>query len=160
MAEAWGSTFGFNGRKNRRKFGTRDGDPMRKIVGWGTLILLGSLTLFETLILCLGQFGFDFAQGGPESRGLQYGWLALACKAIGLGISRRTGLLMIGGGLIDWTYSILLQMHGQHQSLGAALTNSLLDGAYVLLAVIYIVVTRRWWVRASRAEDKQEATEH
>jgi hypothetical protein len=48
-------------------------------------------------------------------------------------------------------------MHGQHQSLGAALSHSPLDGAYLLLAVIYIVVTQRWWAsRGSRILSKSE----
>jgi hypothetical protein len=115
---------------------------MRRAVGWVTLILLGALTIFEGLVLCLGQFGSDFTQGGAEPRGLQYGWLALVCKVVGLGISRKTGLLMIVGGLIDWIYAMVIQMHGHGQSLGAALSNSPLDGAYVLLAVIYIVVAQ------------------
>lgn len=122
---------------------------MRKTLGWVTLILLGALTVFEALILCLGQFGSDFTQGGPEPRSLQYGWLALVCKVVGLGISRRTGLLLLVGGLIDWIYALFIQMHGHHQALGAAISNSPLDGAYVLLAVIYIVATQRWWASSS-----------
>ena len=117
---------------------------MRKAAGWVTLISLGALTLFDALILCLGQFGHDFTQGGPEPHGLRYGWLALVCKVVGLGISLRTGLLMLVGGLIDWLYSVVfIQMQSQHQSLGNAVSNSPLDGVYVLLAVVYIVVTGR-----------------
>lgn len=131
---------------------------MKNVIRWVTLICLGALTLFEAFILCLGQFGFDFTQGGPEPHGLQYGWLALACKIVGLGVSRRTGVLMIVGGLIDWIYAILLSMQGQHLPFVNALLNSPLDGAYLLLAVIYIVVTGRWWVKASRPVDDQIET--
>jgi hypothetical protein len=124
---------------------------MRKTIGWLTLILLGALTLFDALILCLGQFGHDFNQGGAEPHGLRYGWLALVCKVVGLGISLRTGLLMIVGGLLDWVYGVVfIQMQGQHQSLGNAVSNSSLDGIYVVVAVTYILVTGRWGIRMSR----------
>jgi len=134
---------------------------MKKAVEWITLILLGALTLFETLILCLGQFGTDFTQGGPEPRGLGYGWLVLICKFVGLGISRRTGLLMLAAGIIDWLYSVVfIQMQSQHRSFVDALSRSPLDGAYLLLALIYVVVSGRWWVTASRSSGSAAVTEH
>lgn len=120
---------------------------MKKTMEWITLILLGALTLFETLILCLGQFGTNFTQGGPEPRGLQFGWLVLICKIVGLGISRRTGLLMLAAGLFNWLYSVIfIQMQAQHQSFSVALSKSPLDGAYLILVLLYIVVSGRWWV--------------
>ena len=120
---------------------------MRKTVGWVVLILLGALTLFDALVLCLGQFGHDFTQGGAEPRGLRYSWLALACKVLGLGISLRTGLLMMVGGIIDWLYSVIfIQMQSQHQSLGNAMSNSPLDGIYLVLAAIYLLTTGRWGI--------------
>jgi hypothetical protein len=131
---------------------------MKNVIGWIMLICLGALTLLDASILCLGQFGFEFNQGGAIPRGLQYGWLALACKVVGLGVSRRTGVLMIIGGLIDWTYSIFLPMQSQHMPFVTALSNSPLDGAYLLLAVIYIVVTGRLWVKPTHAVNERIET--
>jgi hypothetical protein len=115
---------------------------VKKTFGWITLTLLGGLTLFEVLMLCLGQFGTSFTQTGPEPHGLQCGWFALVCKVGGLGISRKTGLLMLVGGLVDWTCALIVEMRSQHQTLGSALSSSQFYGIYVLLAVIYIIVSQ------------------
>jgi len=134
---------------------------MKKIIEWIILILLGVLTLFETLILCLGQFGTDFTQGGPEPHGLQFGWLVLICKIVGLGISRRTGLLMLAAGLFNWLYSVVfIQMQAQHQSFGVALSKSPLDGAYLILALLYIVVSGRWWVTTTASSGSAAMSQH
>lgn len=92
---------------------------------------------------------------------MRYGWLALVCKVVGLGISLRTGLVMIVGGLIDWVYSVvIIQMQGQHQSLSNAVSNSPLDGVYVIIAVIYVLVTGRWGIGKSGARDQETVAEH
>ena len=124
---------------------------MKKLLAWITLGLLGVLTIFDALILYLGQFGFDFTQGGSEPKGLQIGWFALVCKVVGFAMFRKTGLLMVVGGLIDWIYAIILQMHGQHHPLGTALSNCPLDGVYVFLAGIYSIVNQRWRLIASKS---------
>jgi hypothetical protein len=113
-------------------------------MGWITLSLLGALTLFEAMILCLGQFGFEFVEGGPEPRVLEFAWFVLVCKVIGLGVSRRTGLFMVIVGVSDWIYGIFFQVQDQHQSLHAALSGSVLNIAYALLAIIYTIVAKRW----------------
>jgi hypothetical protein len=134
---------------------------MKTVAGWITLVLLAVVTLFEGLLLYLGQFGFDFTQGGPEPLGLRYEWLLLLSKLVGLGISRRTSLLMLAAGLADWVFGIVfLRMHSQHESLGAALSDSWVTGAYVLLAVIYIVITGRWWIDAQRARGEKGVAGH
>lgn len=125
---------------------------MKTAAGWITLVLLAVVTLFEGLLLYLGQFGFDFTQGGPEPLALLCAWLLLLCKLVGLGVSRRTGLLMLAAGLADWVFGIVfLRMHSQHESLGAAISDSWITGAYVLLAVIYIVITGRSKAAITRA---------
>ena len=134
---------------------------MKTAAAWITLVLLAVITLFEGLLLYLGQFGFDFTQGGPEPLGLRYEWLLLLCKLAGLGISRRTGLLMFAAGLADWVFNIVfLRMHSQHESLITALSDSWVTAAYVLLTIIYIAITGRWWINSQRARDEKVVPAH
>ncbi len=117
---------------------------MKTATGWITSVVLAVVTLFDWLLLYLGQFAFDFTQGGPEPVGLRYEWLLLLCKLVGLGVSRRTGLLMLAAALADGVFGIaFLHMHSQHESLGAAISDSWITGAYLPLAVIYVVITGR-----------------
>jgi hypothetical protein len=51
-------------------------------------------------------------------------------------------------------------MQGQHQSLGNAISNSPLDGVYLVLAVIYILVTGRWGIGTSETSGRKTVTEH
>lgn len=117
---------------------------MRTAVGWITLICLGLLTVFEGLLLALGQFGHDFNNGGPNPLSLQFGWVMLVLKIGALVISRRSGVPLLLVGLLDWICGIVFfQMHIRHLSFGAALGDSWLDVSFVLLAVVYVVATSR-----------------
>lgn len=134
---------------------------MKTAAGWITLVLLAGVTFLEGLLLYLGQFGFDFTQGGPAPLALRCAWLLLLCKLVGLGVSRRTGLLMLAAGLADWVFGIVfLRMHSQHKSVGTAISDSWVTGAYVLLAVIYIVITGRWWINVQRARGEKVVAGH
>ncbi len=78
-----------------------------------------------------------------------------------IGVSRRTGLLMLAAGLADWVFGIVfLRMHSQHKSVGTAISDSWVTGAYVLLAVIYIVITGRWWINVQRARGEKVVAGH
>jgi hypothetical protein len=121
---------------------------MKAAVGWIILICLGLLTLFEGLMLFLGQFGHDFNNGGPNPPGLQYGWLMLALKIGALVISRRSGVPLLLVGVIDWICGIMLS-YTRHLPFGAALGDSWLAASFVLLAAIYVGVTGRWSVTRS-----------
>lgn len=114
---------------------------MKNSAEWITLICLGVLTLFEGLLLGLGQFGHDFNAGGPNPLSLQYGWLLLVLKIVGLAVSRRTGLPLLIVGIIGWIYGIVFfQMHTRHLSFGASLGNGWLESSFVILAAIYVAV--------------------
>lgn len=118
---------------------------MRTAVGWITLICLGLLTLFEGLLLALGQFGHDFNKGGPNPSSLQYGWLMLVLKIGALAVSRRSGVPLLLIGVLDWICGIVFfQMHTRHLSFGASLGNSWLEISFILLAVVYLGAIGRW----------------
>jgi len=119
---------------------------MRTAVGWITLICLGLLTLFEGLLLALGQFGHDFNSGGPNPPGLQYGWLMLFLKIGALAVSRRSGVPLLLVGVLDWICGIVFfQMHAGHLTFGASLGNSWLEVSFVLLAVVYLGAIGGWF---------------
>jgi hypothetical protein len=119
---------------------------MRRLVGWLALISLGGVTVFDGLLLSVAQTGNDFVQGGPEPAGLQFAWVMLACKIIGLGFSPWTGTPMIAIGLIDWIASVaFLPPPLPRQPFFSNLMDSAFFWAYPLLAVIYTAATRRWW---------------
>jgi hypothetical protein len=115
-----------------------------KAAGWTTLTILGGLTVFEGLALYLGQFGFDFAQGGPEPLGLGLAWFCVACKVIGLVASRKTGLLLLAAGVLDWLVTVgVFQMRDLHVSLLVAVERSSLNAAFVVFALLYVFFQRR-----------------
>ncbi len=47
--------------------------------------------MFDAVLQYFSQLGHDFNSGGPNPPGLQYGWLILALRVVGLAVSRKSG---------------------------------------------------------------------
>jgi hypothetical protein len=115
---------------------------MKNAMNWTVLALLAALTIFEGLLIALGQFGHDFNNGGPNPPSLQYGWLFLVLKVAALLISRRSSLPLLGIGILNWAYGILMfQMHTRHLSFVPALGEGWMETSFLLLTVVYVMTT-------------------
>jgi len=114
---------------------------MKKVCIWFSLILLGALTVFDSVLQYFSQFGYDFNRGGPEPSDLRFGWLTVVLKVVCLAASRWTGVPLLVVGMIDWIGGIAFLHSMQHQSFGAAIGNSWLAASFVLLAVGYVSAT-------------------
>jgi hypothetical protein len=113
---------------------------MRTLTGWLALLVLALLTLFEGLLLALGQFGHDFNTGGPTPPSLQYGWLFFVLKVAALAISMRSGLPLLFVGILDWLYGVVIfQMHSRHLPFMSALGNGWMETSFFLLTVVYVM---------------------
>jgi len=117
---------------------------MRNIFRWIVWAALAVLTLFQGVLLSIGDFGFRFNQSGSLPGSLQFGWLLFCFKVLGLALAWRSGLLLLLVGIIDWGSGIFFfGMHNQHLSFGAALFNDWLGFTFVLLASVYVAIRQR-----------------
>jgi len=121
-----------------------------KTFRWVILFVLGALTLFDGLLLALGQFGHDFNNGGPNPPSLEYGWLFFALKIAALAISRRSSLPLLVVGIADWSYGIVVfQMHIRHLGFIPALGEGWMETSFLLLAIVYVVANGLWQPKPS-----------
>jgi hypothetical protein len=113
---------------------------MKKTLGWIVLATLTLLTVFDGLLLALGQFGHDFNNGGSNPPSLQYGWLFFVLKVAALALSRRSSLPLLVIGVADWTYGVaIFQMHIRHLPFTSASGEGWMETSFLLLAAIYVV---------------------
>jgi hypothetical protein len=122
-------------------------DWMTNILKWIAWGGLAALTLFHAVLLYIAEIGFKFNQSGSTPGDLQYGWLVLLFKVLGLALASRTGFVLLLVGIIDWGAGIFFfGMHNQHLCFGKALLNDWFGFLFVLLALIYFAV-RQWQLR-------------
>lgn len=115
-----------------------------KILGWAPLIILGGITLFEGALLSLSQFGFGFVHGGTEPLGLELAWTSVACKIVGILIARRTRLVLLASGALDWIGIVFVsQMKELHVTFFVAIEDSYLTATFVAVALLYSLLPDR-----------------
>lgn len=123
---------------------------MKNALVWIVLSTLTLLTIFNGLLLALGQFGHDFNNGGPNPPSLQYGWLFFALKVAALAISRRSSLPLLVIGIADWLYGVaIFQMHIRHLPLMFALGEGWMETSFLLLALVYVLTNGPWQTKRS-----------